>query len=87
MTWSGAYISEMPTHLLRKLWHILSEHFVYCHGRSDSKNAIFDKNFIFPFIQTSIALKFYKELQEHGADDLIKRVYGDLLTDTEEGRR
>lgn len=36
-------------------------------------------------VRTSIALKFYKELQEHGADDLIKRVYGDLLTDTEEG--
>lgn len=30
-------------------------------------------------IVTSIALKFYKELQEHGADQLLKRVYGDLL--------
>jgi actin related protein 2/3 complex subunit 2 len=30
-------------------------------------------------INVSIALKFYKELQRHGADDLLKRVYGDLL--------
>lgn len=43
--------------------------------------------FFFSFIQTSIALKFYKELQEHGADDLIKQVYGDLLTETEEGKQ
>jgi len=31
-------------------------------------------------------LKFYKELQEHGADELIKREYGNLLTKTEEGK-
>lgn len=36
-------------------------------------------------IRVSISLKFYKELQEHGADTLIKREYGDYLTDPEEG--
>ncbi|CAE1296894.1 ARPC2 [Acanthosepion pharaonis] len=37
------------------------------------------------FLTVSISLKFYKELQEHGADALIKREYGDYLTDPEEG--
>ena len=37
------------------------------------------------YIQVSISLKFYKELQEHGADDLIKREYGSFLTTTEKG--
>lgn len=36
-------------------------------------------------VRCSIALKFYKDLQEHGADELIKQIYGDLLTDTEDG--
>jgi actin related protein 2/3 complex, subunit 2 len=31
----------------------------------------------------SICLKFYRELQEHGADQLIKREYSDYLTETE----
>ena len=31
-------------------------------------------------------LKFYKELQEHGADQLIKREYGDFLTKTEDSK-
>lgn len=35
-------------------------------------------------IRVSISLKFYKELQEHGADDLLRREYGDLLTATPE---
>ncbi|RWS11217.1 putative actin-related protein 2/3 complex subunit 2-like protein [Dinothrombium tinctorium] len=30
-------------------------------------------------ILVSISLKFYKDLQEHGADDLLKRYYGSLL--------
>ncbi|XP_015791423.1 actin-related protein 2/3 complex subunit 2 [Tetranychus urticae] len=30
-------------------------------------------------IRVSIALKFYKDLQEHGADDLLQREYGSLL--------
>lgn len=30
-------------------------------------------------IRVSISLKFYRDLQEHGADDLLRRVYGDLL--------
>lgn len=34
----------------------------------------------------SIALKFYKQLQEYGADDLLKEEYGDLLTDAEDGK-
>lgn len=36
-------------------------------------------------IRTSISLKFYKDLQEHGADELLKREYGDLLVDPENG--
>jgi actin related protein 2/3 complex subunit 2 len=35
--------------------------------------------------QTSISLKFYKELQEHGADELLKKEYGSLLTQVEDG--
>jgi len=30
-------------------------------------------------VNVSISLKFYKELQAHGADDVLKREYGDLL--------
>lgn len=30
-------------------------------------------------------MQFYKQLQEHGADELLRREYGDLLTDTEDG--
>ena len=30
-------------------------------------------------IVISISLKFYKELQSHGADELLRKVYGDLL--------
>merc|ERR1711971_1191510 len=29
--------------------------------------------------------KFYKELQEHGADDVLKREYGDLLVAADDG--
>ncbi|XP_067649765.1 actin-related protein 2/3 complex subunit 2-like [Haliotis asinina] len=36
-------------------------------------------------IMVSISLKFYKDLQEHGADALIKRVYGSYLTSAEAG--
>lgn len=37
-------------------------------------------------INISIALKFYKELQAHGTDTLLKKVYGDLLqASAEEG--
>lgn len=39
----------------------------------------------FSYFQTSISLKFYKQLQEHGADDLLKREYGDLLIEPEDG--
>jgi actin related protein 2/3 complex subunit 2 len=35
--------------------------------------------------QISISLKFYKELQEHGADELLKKEYGSLLTQVEDG--
>jgi len=34
-------------------------------------------------IMVSISLKFYTELQKHGADELIKREYGDYLTTPE----
>lgn len=33
----------------------------------------------------SISLKFYKELQQHGADALIQREYGNFITATEDG--
>jgi len=39
------------------------------------------------FVQVSIMLKFYKELQQHGADTLIKREYGNFLTKTEDGMK
>lgn len=35
-------------------------------------------------IRVSISLKFYKELQEHGADSLIQREYGPYITEPEE---
>lgn len=35
-------------------------------------------------IRISICLKFYKELQEHGADSLLKEEYGDYLLDSPE---
>jgi actin related protein 2/3 complex subunit 2 len=35
-------------------------------------------------IRVSISLKYYKELQEHGADDLLRREYGSLLMDPPE---
>ncbi|XP_044758212.1 probable actin-related protein 2/3 complex subunit 2 [Coccinella septempunctata] len=35
-------------------------------------------------IRVSIALKFYKDLQEHGADELLKKEYGSLLTTPED---
>lgn len=31
-------------------------------------------------------MKFYKQLEEHGADELLKRVYGPLLTEPESGK-
>jgi len=36
-------------------------------------------------VNVSISLKFYKELQEHGADDVLKREYGDLLVAADDG--
>ncbi|KAK4045705.1 actin-related protein 2/3 complex subunit 2 [Daphnia magna] len=36
-------------------------------------------------VRVSISLKFYKDLQEHGADELLKREYGNLLCQTEDG--
>jgi len=36
-------------------------------------------------INVSVSLKFYKELAVHGADDLLRREYGDLLTTPEDG--
>ncbi|XP_005098823.1 actin-related protein 2/3 complex subunit 2 [Aplysia californica] len=36
-------------------------------------------------ILISISLKFYVELQQHGADELIKREYGSILTSPEAG--
>ncbi|KAI5106837.1 actin-related protein 2/3 complex subunit 2 [Silurus meridionalis] len=36
-------------------------------------------------VMISISLKFYKELQEHGADELLKRIYGNFLVPAEDG--
>lgn len=36
-------------------------------------------------LQTSVSLKFYKHLQEHGADELLKKVYGSYLISPEPG--
>eukprot|EP00745_Piridium_sociabile_P022686 TRINITY_DN35404_c0_g1_i2.p1 TRINITY_DN35404_c0_g1~~TRINITY_DN35404_c0_g1_i2.p1 ORF type:complete len:302 (-),score=83.58 TRINITY_DN35404_c0_g1_i2:264-1169(-) len=36
-------------------------------------------------IMVSVSLKFYKDLQEHGADELIKREYGGFLVEAEAG--
>jgi len=36
-------------------------------------------------VNVSISLKFYKELQEHGADTVLKREYGDLLVAADDG--
>ncbi|XP_069472923.1 actin-related protein 2/3 complex subunit 2 [Ambystoma mexicanum] len=36
-------------------------------------------------MMVSISLKFYKDLQEHGADDVLKSVYGSYLTTPEPG--
>lgn len=36
-------------------------------------------------IRTSISLKFFKQLQEHGAHELLKREYGSYMIDTEDG--
>ena len=36
--------------------------------------------------QVSISLKFYKQLQEHGADEVLKREYGPLLVEPETGK-
>lgn len=38
-------------------------------------------------ILVSISLKFFKELQEHGAEELLKREYGSYLTTPESGNR
>nr|CAG4651897.1 EOG090X07NU [Triops cancriformis] len=36
-------------------------------------------------VRVSISLKFFKELQEHGADELLKREYDTLLATPEDG--
>ena len=36
-------------------------------------------------INISISLKFYKELEVHGASKVLNREYGDLLTTPEDG--
>ncbi|NXQ35418.1 ARPC2 protein, partial [Alaudala cheleensis] len=36
-------------------------------------------------VMVSISLKFYKELQEHGADEVLKKVYGSYLVNPESG--
>lgn len=36
-------------------------------------------------VNVSISLKFYKELQKHGAEGVLKREYGDMLVAPEDG--
>ena len=39
-------------------------------------------------VAISISLKFYKELQSHGADELLRKIYGDLfMAQSEEGKK
>lgn len=38
-------------------------------------------------LQISILLKFYKQLQEHGADELLIREYGPYLIAPENGKQ
>ena len=37
-------------------------------------------------MNVSISLKFYKELQSHGADSVLEREYGSMLVSPEEGK-
>lgn len=37
-------------------------------------------------VNVSISLKFYKELQSHGADRVLEREYGSMLVSPEEGK-
>lgn len=41
----------------------------------------------FLLLQISILLKFYKQLQEHGADELLIREYGPYLIAPENGKQ
>lgn len=41
----------------------------------------------FILLQISILLKFYKQLQEHGADELLIREYGSYLIAPENGKQ
>ncbi|XP_065218318.1 probable actin-related protein 2/3 complex subunit 2 [Planococcus citri] len=36
-------------------------------------------------LMVSICLKFFKDLQQHGTDQLLKDIYGSLITNTEDG--
>ncbi|KXJ28210.1 actin-related protein 2/3 complex subunit 2 [Exaiptasia diaphana] len=36
-------------------------------------------------LMVSITMKFFKDLQKHGADELLKKIYGDYMTDPEPG--
>ncbi|XP_031575057.1 actin-related protein 2/3 complex subunit 2-like [Actinia tenebrosa] len=36
-------------------------------------------------IMVSITMKFYRDLQQHGADELMKKIYGDYVTTSEQG--
>lgn len=61
----------------RHLCKHLSQHFC--------NNAHQFPNICLFFLQISILLKFYKQLQEHGADELLKREYGSHLIAPESG--
>jgi len=41
---------------------------------------------IWQLFQVSISLHFYKDLQGHGADELIKREYSEILIAPEDGK-
>lgn len=36
-------------------------------------------------LRVSISMKFYKDLQKYGADELLKKIYGDFLVTPEQG--
>lgn len=62
--------------------HVASEYRTVGHGKSTSAQRFV---ICYTALQVSIALEFYAELQEHGATELLNRVYGSYVTEPESG--
>jgi hypothetical protein len=90
----GPHLDVLPTHYSSHTVSVCSRIFFAYYalgGNCSFVNSLFILlyeclfyNVTFNF-QTSISLKFYRELQEHGADELLKKEYGSLLTQVEDG--